>query len=383
MTRALLVASWCVVGCTVPDPANPIDRWSVDGFQVTADAPADEVLGRWPRADLRIEPDGGMPFWGPPFWGDGHVTGNSPVLTVWPAFADQQAVAFVITDIWANQPRPWVQPVYMSVVDYAVRPVITNAASVFPIQPGASFYSPYWRAQYYVGSSNDPDGGFRTAQQVLNGPHELSAGPLIYCPLVPDDVRLHQPANDELAHPFTAQRYSRVEIKQGWANANAVAYLNFDTGFDLAPSTGDVVVDSSMYLFTRSLDELEHPLALPPVLADDPVHHSLVRVVDVQLPTTARIFVPSSKLDAVSTFTRPDGTQPWAGLPLRTIDLPEAAVRQYTLRVFMNEHCLEADGGFPDTCDWLDHASRLEQLSSSFRHTSEVTAAIGVLGVAP
>jgi hypothetical protein len=385
MNRLLVVAvSLFVVGCTVPYPTNGIDRWSVNGFQVTADAPGDEVLGRWQRQDLLIAPGSVMPFWQPPFRPAGPVTGDRPLLTIWPAFAEGQPHAFVITDIWANQPRPWVQPVYMGVKDYDARPVTVVSRSIFPVAPGASFYSPFWRAEYYL-SDGSADGAFETTVEVLDSHLDLSAGPLIYCPLVPSEIGVSNPLNAQvLTHPFTGTAYRPIGYNVGYVNRSFVTYLDLRGGLDPAPSEGDVVSDSPMYLFTKVLDDPQHPLPLPAVLPDDPIHHALVRVVDVQLPSTASVFLPASMLDAGVNYGTEDGGLAYEGFALRTIDLPDEQVRPYTLRVFMNAGCLDPDAGtFPSGCDWLDNAARIEQLSSSLRHSSDITAAIGVLKEAP
>jgi hypothetical protein len=374
----------------VDKPKAELDRWSIEDFEGPlrdGGNPPGEALGRWQRQDLLVPAGKTMPFWGPPFR---DVTTNDTglsLLTIWPAFAAGEPKAFVITDIWQNQPRPWVQPVYMGEENYETRPEPPSPSykSVFPVKAGASFYSPYWRAEYF---NADAGRQFYSAEEVLNTRVELSAGGLIYCPLLPimDDGGVVPfigvkplAGNTYLTHPLSTITYRDVaNDSYGFVGGKSVNYLGFGTSLDLAPSQGDVVIDSPMYLFTRVVTE-PAPLRLPPVLADDPVHHSLVRVVDVQLPAAAMVYLSAQFIGRGMLEMSADGGWLYEGLPVVTsVDQP-VDVDRYNLRVLLNAGCLAADAGFPRTCDWLDSAARIEQLSSALRHTSEVTAAIGVL----
>ncbi len=355
MNRSFLASLCLLLACQATSTEPAAETWSVANF-VNPDEPADETLVRWQRGELHRR------------LGDGLER-----LTIFPAYADGKPAAFVFTELWANHPRPWLQPVYLHTVapfdPVAGAPsAFPDSKSIFPVDFDGSFYSPYWRATYY-----QTDRQLTDAVAVVNlGPQQVQVGSLIYCPLVPANVRVENADAGPPTHPLTDRPLRPIQVLEAYAPGKTssgdfapstlVHYFGF--GIDRVPWDGDTVYDTPMYVFTDGTTRLP----LPPILPDDAIHHGLAKVVDLVFPPTAFIFVPRPQ-KADFEAGNADAIARLGGLShvLTNDEVSASVANTYFLRVLLTPDCVAPDAGFPDSCTWLDSASKVQALIPSWR----------------
>jgi hypothetical protein len=354
MNRPLVVLLAGVMSCQVTSKVPEAETWTVANFVNPAER-ADELLVRWTRGSLhQPQPDG------------------TERLTIFPAYADGRPAAFVITELWANHPKPWLLPVYLHTVApfdpvMKTNPPFPGSLSIFPVDFAGSFYSPYWRATYYQADRQLTD----AVQVVGLGSEHIQVGSLIYCPLVPGNVVIGNADGGAPTHPFTdrpLQGGALTDALAPGADGGAflpsvpVHYLAF--GLDRVPWDGDTVYDTPMYVFTDGTAALP----LPAILPDDPIHHGLARVVDVVWPPTAYVFVPPGRKAAFKE-ANPLAVERMGGPShvLTNEEVSEAVANTYFLRVLLTPNCVLQDAGFPDSCTWVDSASKVEAQLPTWR----------------
>lgn len=362
---AVLLAA-CAPSADVPDAKF----WTVANF-ITARAKNPDFGGFFPK-DL-VVPRGEPLVFFPGTQSEG------PGLTLFPAVAEGKAASFVITEIWANWPDPWVQPVYLP-RDEAGRPV-EGARTVFPVDVASTFYSPFWRAEELL-TPNLGENTYRSARDVLNAPTgtQRRSGAIVFCPIVPAETRFADDGTgtkDPMTRTLATPRPTPPAVHPGWlpgvpsdawVEGKPVSY--FDFGADHAPSDGQVVFDAPAYFFVKAQGGA--PLPVAAVLPDEPVRHAFVRRFDVSLPPGALPFIPPNRPELRALLLAKGLEVP----PLTNAALD--AFPQYTLRVAVDPACFDA-ATFPAGCDWLDTPARVLRLPSNTVVKREVQLGIGVV----
>lgn len=362
---ALLLAA-CAPGTDVPDAKF----WTVSHFIKARDKNPD-FGGYFPK-DLVVPQ-------GEPLVFLSGTQNEGQGLTLFPAVAEGKAASFVITEIWANWPDPWVQPVYLP-RDEAGRPM-QDARTVFPVDVVSTFYSPFWRAEELLTPDLDED-TYRSARDVLNAPPgtQRRSGAIVFCPIVPPETRFandgtgtKDPMTRTLATlkptpPVVHPGWLPPATSDAWVDGKPVSY--FDFGADHAPSDGQVVFDAPAYFFVKAQGGA--PLPVAAVLPDEPVRHAFVTRHDVTLPPGALPFIPPNRPELRALLAS-------KGLEVPALSDPSLdAFPQYTLRVAVDPACF-ADARFPASCDWLDSPARVLRLPSNTVVERRVQLGIGVV----
>jgi hypothetical protein len=375
----VVVVALALAGCPEA-PGEARATWTVRDFVARAGDPGAYLGGVAPA----LAPDGGLasslavlagapiPFRGPPYGsGPAPVQAKGSGLPVQPAYAEGRPAGFVVTEVWDDQPLPWIQPVYQVFRAGEVKALRT----VFSVDVAGSFYSPFWRAEVITAAAGtDPASVPNSASGLLDPPWPAPVeSALVYCSIVPADNAVAASAGDPvdvdgaplLVHPFTLESLGRAPARAtAWVDNHKVWYLGL--GLNVTPSDGQRLWATPMYFFAHAGPGGETaPLPLPPVLPDGPRTHALVQRVDVVLGAGAdpqpTPFVP---LDRLAAFRKAFDDQGFSFVSLKTdVDpgIDPALARKYLLRVALNPGCFGVGGGFPDACQWLDSAAHVAQ----------------------
>ena len=307
------------------------------------------------------------------------------------AWANNDRVAFLTTEVWTNYPEVWMQPVYVPVTSASPGgPIQRVGRPIFTVGAASAFYSPFLQVVYVEVPADTAPDLLTSARQILDGGYPLRPGEGRTMPLVPDDVALPLVANQStgVSPPST-----------GYLGGASVSFLDFgSSSFTWDPST-NVVQEAPIYVLTfigADGSVLASP-SIPTILGPGPAgsglalpdgaqrNYAYYRVHTVVVPSTARVFVePSSQLD---TDLYDAGLQPFTGFA------PGASAAQITTfsgRValnpgdpaqgvsgcFDNPMLLAHVAGDPTTCTWLGSEAALQaNLDLSTEETTDITVA--------
>lgn len=349
-----------LVGCNGAVPAPPKAKfWTIKTFvdeQGTA-----KRIGGWAAEDLLVKE--GAPL---RFQNGNQLRGWG--LPLFPGVSEGKVFTFTITEVWQAHPAPWVQPVWLPA--FAKERRNLEAGAVFPVGLESTFYSPFWEATFVLGPE-PADGGFRDSRSVLAAGSTLVRGDHVLCPFVPEvDGGVVLAAAEALPDggtrpldPVTLTEVRQRQLQAGWVDGRLISYLDF--GNDKAPTEGQTVIEETGYFFVRELSvPAAPPLQASAVLPVDPVHHALVRRVDVEFPKTGCIYLPPGT--GVPESQREPETCSFSGPPA-----------DFAFRVIKDQRCF-ADGGFAD-CVWLDSVAAIEALPSGSRQVTDVQLAVWVV----
>ncbi len=365
---ALAAAVLALTACT-PTPGPDAKVWNAREFIALRGQPRD--FGGWYPSELMVGPDEVIPF-------STARQGPGNGLTVFPGVSEGQAIGFLITMLWANHPDPWVQPVWTPVNQNGVRPA--DVLNIFPVGLESNFSSPYWKTVFLKDEALTPT-TFRSARDVLNSKVVPTDGPLVFCPIVPDDVTVAGAAQGFPVHPLTgtpfgfrsnaAQPFARLTPAAAWVENQTVSYL------PLGPSrqsyTNQTLEESPLYVFVTKLGE--RPLPLAAVWPPGPRGRSLLNRVDVELPPGAGAFVPANRPDLREALVA-------RGVPtsaLTDVSVALDAFPAFALRVATNPACFQDVANFPGGCRWLDSEAAVLGLREDLRRAQPVQLAAAVL----
>lgn len=341
--------------CNSGPAAPPAKLWPVRDFVEKHDAGVD--FGGWAPGELvRFEGES------IPFRKDATQTGG-PGLTWFPAVADGEVATYVVTEIWANHPQPWVEPVWAPYDENFER--ADDVWNVFPVDVGSTFYTPFWKAELLITPGLTAE-TYRDSRDVLNAKGiERRPGPYLVCPFVTEGMGF---ADDGTGwkDPLTLQPVTLGSgLRRGWVDGKEVSYYDFGPRIQ---GEGDMVRSKDFYVFVARAGD--KPLPLAAVLPTEPLLNALVNRVDVVLPEGSGVFVPSNR-DDLRAMVEARGVSVPVVAP--TLDVHAA----YALRVATNPACFDAVD-FPTSCDWLDSPSRLLQLTPDQRIARPVQLTLGV-----
>jgi hypothetical protein len=361
-----LCGALLLVAACDPGSARPVaKRWTARDFLAKQGDPKAD-FGGWRPDELLV------PVGKPLRFQDGTQAGN-PGLTLFPAVADGEVAAFAITDIWADFPQPWVQPAWVPLDSGGAR--IDGVNTVFPVDVGSTFYSPWWQIEFLIADDVKAD-TYKSARDVFDTKAKRRPGPLVFCALVPEGTAFADDgtgAKDPMSLRSVAgetpslRKHLPGPAKESWVDGHETSYLDF--GADRAPTDGQNLIEANAYFFVSAAGE--RPLPLAAVLPADPLRHGLVRRVDVVLPEGAAPFIPSNRGELLTLLQS-------RGLSVTAAPAALDGFAEFTLRVAVNPSCF-TEVGFPSGCDWLDTPERIEALPVASRSVQRVQLSIGVV----
>jgi hypothetical protein len=339
------LTSFVVCASCAPNETPEAYLWSVRDMLEPDEREGgiDQDFGGWKPRQLVVPVDQAL------FFEENESALHNAGLVVQPGVSEGVSAPFVITEVWKNHPVPWVQPVWSPKRADGSTPL--DLVNVFSVNDDATFYSPFWQLEVVVSDALDTGNpGFRSAREVfalMDKPGTThTAGPLVYCPVVPADV-LYAESALGVRDPITlALLASPTAPKDAWAEGVKIKYLPM--GVDRFQVSDQLPIASRAYFFVTRAGEAVLPVAA--VLPASPKTHAFVTRVDVVLPAGAGVYVPS---------TRP-------ALRARLIDagvpapLPSAAnegVTARALQVALDAECFKS--GDIATCKWLDSEAAL------------------------
>ncbi len=299
-------------------------------------------------------------------------------VRVSPGFSESRTAAFVTTELWANFPEVWLQPMYILVTQFndethAYVP-LPNAKAVFSVGPASAFYSPFWRVFYALVPPGTPPDQYQSARQVLNAGLPLRQGPNRLCVLVPPQTTL---GPQPVVRPFFGDEIGAVGIGAGWIDGTSIAVLDF--GINRFTANAQLEIDAQpLFVFVVKKQGLPRAAHLPAVGGtgalfsttvataprNRPIFGSLWRIHTVSLPRTAGVFIPAG--DAFTALRTRVEDQGISVLPLPARVTDPATINALIGRVALN--AVASPGGtscfgeatFPDTCQWLDSQAAIE-----------------------
>jgi hypothetical protein len=350
LPRALASAALLALGACSQAPAPPAARiWTLADIEAlyAAGAPSTKAIAA--NAGL----PGGIAI--------GHILDSTThALFQRPAFADHYGVTYATTEVWANYPQVWTQPMYVPVtgwVDGVPQKLVGMDGKwhpVFSVEPGSAFYSPFWQAVYFTVPLGTTTATYTTVKQILDAGFPLVPGEGWTIPIVPADV------TSPVAGPIPGT---------GWWDGAKVSFLNFGQRlFNWDPVTNVVDETPLFVMVTRdAAGNLAAPY-LPTVggtgplgthagLAAEydgqPIYASYWRLYTVEIPATARVIVDDTLQYQLAAAGFPD---------LGVAPDPTMADPTIVGRVVLNPDCMYFDPSAtgPMACQYLDTQAAVE-----------------------
>ena len=347
--------------------------------------------GRWPTPELlagaeELEDYGGfppgffvtlagktMPFRGPAYE-------SPPALaerdgwSVLPAFAGGQPAAYVVSEVWASHPDPWIQPLYIPVTKLNPPQAQLIGGKPPPNTVGvgvqSTFYSPYWEAIFSTTREPVPAEGLPDVRAVLAAATdsvELGIKPL--CPLTPFPfgfAATSQGPSRPLSGAAIPPRFAVPTRVDGATSA----YVDFGPDRYRA-KPGGAVIPTRIFFFTRLVAGAPSLLEIPAILSEDAVRSAYARRFDIDLSDSA-VFVPAgSKWDEVRARL---------GAPAADPGIDPVLAATFALRVAKTSSCFGAASDFPAGCEWLDSEAAIDRLEPRrVRRTDKTMTTVPVL----
>jgi len=174
---------------------------------------------------------------------------------------------------------------------------------IFSVGPGSAFYSPYWQIIRFTVPDGTAADAYTSARDVVDSGLGLRRGEGQILTLAPDAVVL----------PDTTRAIARPALTQGWLDGQPISFLNLGVG-TFTWGADRVVDETPLFVFVMKnsdgkLQALDVPsvgglgpvfdekLTVPIDPVNKPLYGALWRVYTVELPTTARAFVPAAYSD--------------------------------------------------------------------------------------
>jgi hypothetical protein len=275
-----------------------------------------------------------------PILGTGKQLADRAGLTVFPAFAEGEAVAYVSPELWENFEHVWVQPLYVAQGGSAALPV-------FGVASGTRFYSPYWQIYYY----SPPLGAqFTSERDVLNSGLPLTPGPGKYASLTYDaHIGAAVQQGDTLAvRPLNGAATGQTANHTGYVDGQLTYFVDIgEQPFTWDPQTR-IVDDTPLYVFVQE-DASGNVTQLNLPTVEGAHLGALCRITTVLLPSRADVYIPLSNPELRRTIQQ-EG--------LSAIAPQEDLDDEFYLRVASNgKDCF---GGDLSSCKWLDSQAAIE-----------------------
>jgi hypothetical protein len=320
-------------------------------------------------------------------------------IRIAPAYTQGQQTAYMTTDIWVNFPVIWVQPLYIFVSGWdavAPAPQVLDLPWVFTVGPDSPFWSPFHRVTYVQVPVDTPPDRYRSVRSILGDRLPLFAGPTRLVTLLPNaEMGPEEPTRFLLPELRQSDRIARPQRRQGWLDRDGRQLFALDFGESrFQYNERDEILEQPLFFFFgRDADGRWSPYTtIPrvggtgplfsnrPALApgNRPLFGSLWRLHAVNVPPTARVFVPRER--------RPEweARNGGPGLGPPTVDAPAALVAttaeldEHAFKVLLDETCLARPGltvADLTACPWLDSQAAIERHLGQAIYPSEILVA--------
>ena len=310
-----------------------------------------------------------LKYFSPPF-APATTTSAANAFTVFPGFSEGQPAAYLTTETWKEFPRVWIQPLYVPITAWSTGgpvffPAGTATESVFSVDAGSRFYSPYWQIFYFV--TDQPAGVYRSAKAILDAGLELHEGPGKFCAIVPEEMLAASNLQPLAADPAPAIGVPAAGY--AWVDGHSVFFL--DLGLNRFTWNGEtnVVNETAQFEFATADGT---PVDLPKVGGTGPLHAprpapagvrpqfgALWHRYSVLLPRTAAAFVLQSQ-PSLAAYYAAQGVATFTSAAIEA----QARPADYLLRVALNPAACAAK---PAACSWLDSQLAIEQQVPDWR----------------
>jgi hypothetical protein len=320
-------------------------------------------------------------------------------IRIAPAYTLGEQTAYMTTDVWVNFPVVWVQPLYLFVSAWnadAPTQHLLDLPWVFTVGPESPFWSPFHRVTFVeVPPGTAPD-RYRSVRDILNDGLPLHPGPTRLVTLLPDAaMRPEDPGRILLPRLREGNRIGRPEPRRGWLDADRRELHALDFGENrFQYNERDEVIEQPLFFFFGRDDSGQWfpyttiprvggsgPLfARRPPLApgNRPAYGSFWRLTSVQLPASARVFVPRERRLEWEARNGGPGLGPPTVEPPTGTTATAAELDLHAFKVLLEPSCLGPVGpGAIELarCPWLDSQENIERHLPSSLWPSEILVA--------
>jgi hypothetical protein len=373
--RAWLLATLVLGACEQPAMPPPSRPWTMFDLQQAFDAetPVLEGVEGFPK---------GFPY-------DTFVEGRQPLIPVNRAFTEGGYSPYITTNLWANVPEVWVQPMYILVTGWnELKQEWTKAGApwIYTVGPKSRFHSPFWRV-YWVLAPNAGAGDYTSSDQILRDKLPLIEGPGRLVTLVPDETVIGPlppgPSIPGLELP-------EVRRQKDYLDGRRVSAIDFGENRFEWNEYLEVIEQPLFVLVTCGAPGDCRPSKTPNIGGTGPLFQrrpaiapggrprfgSVWRLHFVTLPPGDEkgVFIPPSVDDATRDLlvSKLIGVQaPRLGYLPAPVDLP--AVNRHYMQVALNAStCFKTPEEFAK-CQWLDSQKAVEELLPQAIQRSGVT----------
>jgi hypothetical protein len=372
MSGRWLLASLALCACEQSPP--PVESTPYTMFDLEAAFPNGQVL------EGAEGVPGGLPA-------KMFVADRGPLIPVSSAFTEGQWSPYITTNVWANMPEVWIQPMYILVKDFDA--VVThdwirlrdrmntrNAGWIFTVGPKSRFHSPFWRVYFAKVPPGTEEGDYTSSEEILRDHLPLVPGPGRLVSIVPDGTRLgDQPELPKLQGDYVPPPLRKFDYLDG----QRVTGIDFGADrFDW--NADDEVIEQPFFVLVTCRSPTDcSPSKAPnvggtgplfsrtPVIAPGgrPRFGSFWRLYLVKLPMgdVPGLLIPPSVPDDVrerlrgnlSSLKAPD-------LEFVPDDQHLARVEGHSMQVALNAASCFKDQASFDGCRWLDSQAAIEEL---------------------
>jgi hypothetical protein len=346
------------------------------------------------RPDEPLFPDSGVPG-GLPLADYVTKVGDTVALTLRETWTHGYRSGYVTTELWSGFDEVWVQPMFVPITGFsAAGPAVVKDGDdvwhpIFSVGPDSAFYSPYWEMVYFQVPAGTRFDAYKSARDVLDAGLPLFPRRGKPIAIVPKPVVLPAEVASDPMVPVSDRKIGTPKQGFGYLDGEEVATVEFDA--QTFTWNDERVVDEIplFVLLWRRPDGALERLDVPTVAGTGPLYENRPvdvsdethprygaywRVYTVELPPSARVFVPPKHAAFVSlpAMMPPAtyGDELSAEMDLRFLDpwlgrvaLNGAAADGYPHGCFGKYEWLTGDDA-EYACQWLDSQPAIEQALS-------------------
>jgi hypothetical protein len=311
---------------------------------------------------------------------DTFVKSAQPLIPISSAFTEGGFSPYITTNLWANVPEVWIQPMYILVTGWDDQThdwkKLAGAGWIYTVGPKSRFHSPFWRVYWAKVPKETSPTHYTSAEQLLRDGVELIPGPGRLVTLVPDGTVLGEPP----AAPFSVPMLALPKIRAGQDYLGGEKVTAIDFGADRFEWNEDQEVIEQPFFVLLTCDKGGNcqPSGAPnvggtgplfarrPALLPDgrPRFGSFWRLHFVALPEGdgPGLFVPRNLPPELSR----EAIRASVALPTPDPGFdPDvdrlAEVNKHFMQVALNSQCFATQATF-ETCQWLDSQKAIEEL---------------------
>ena len=189
--RLSLLAILALAACEQPAAPLPSRPWTTFDLQRAYNTQTRVLVG------VEGAPDG--------FPHDAFVKGGQPLIPISSAFTEGGFSPYITTNLWANFPEVWVQPMYILVTGWNAEKHdwdrLPGAGWIYTVSEQSRFHSPFWRVYWAEVPPGTPADKYTSSAQLLRNHVPLTPGPGRLVTVVPDGTVLDQPPTSPFAIP--------------------------------------------------------------------------------------------------------------------------------------------------------------------------------------